>query len=312
MMKLLRTAALTTTCLIGLSALAYAQTSSSTTGLGSSSTGSGSVRNVNRHRWLVRGRRRGRGHKLDPRSRQHFRRRRLDGYVARDRWLRRRRCERRFGFHPGPGEYVDRSQWHHGHVPRDRWFGRWQCFRLGLDTGPRQHGHRLGRRRYLDRAPAAPLRARRTSPNTSRTAGRCGSFRTALLLFSGGPNASFLYFIGGPMLGASAAMAQTSSSSSSSSSTNSAGVSVNSGQPVPSNCKVVELQKGERPPQGGGVSTSITAGNGKVSGSTSTGGTTLQSGSGSGSFATSSSTVDGKTVVTDLSGGCTVYRTKEN
>jgi hypothetical protein len=114
------------------------------------------------------------------------------------------------------------------------------------------------------------------------------------------------------MLGASAAMAQTSSSSSSSSSTNSAGVSVNSGQPVPSNCKVVELQKGERPPQGGGVSTSITAGNGQVTGSTSTGGTTLQSGSGSGSFATSSSTVDGKTVVTDSSGGCTVYRTKEN
>ena len=48
------------------------------------------------------------------------------------------------------------------------------------------------------------------------------------------------------------------------------------------NCKVVHLKPGESPPGGGGMSTSITAGNGRVSGQTTTGnGVSVQS-SGSG------------------------------
>lgn len=76
------------------------------------------------------------------------------------------------------------------------------------------------------------------------------------------------------------------------------------------NCKVVELKKGESPPGATtSMSTSITAGNGAVTGTTTgPGGTVTTHSSGSGSLSTSS-TSDGKsTVVTDSTGKCTVYR----
>jgi len=59
------------------------------------------------------------------------------------------------------------------------------------------------------------------------------------------------------------------------------------------------------------MSTSITAGNGKVSGTTTGPGGTVTH-SGPGSFSTSSAS-DGKTTtVTDSSGNCTVYRKAED
>lgn len=82
-------------------------------------------------------------------------------------------------------------------------------------------------------------------------------------------------------------------------------------------CKVVHLKPGENPPSG--VSTSINAGNGRVSGQTSVGGSgngvSVSSGSGStvttGAGATASSmstTNNGKTTVVSSDGNCTVYQ----
>ena len=74
------------------------------------------------------------------------------------------------------------------------------------------------------------------------------------------------------------------------------------------NCKVVELKKGESAPSGSNtMSTSINAGNGKVTGTTTGPGGTVTSGS-SGSFSTSTSSDGNSTVVTDSTGKCTVYR----
>jgi len=75
------------------------------------------------------------------------------------------------------------------------------------------------------------------------------------------------------------------------------------------NCKVVHLKPGENPPAGG-MSTSITAGNGKVSGQTTTGnGASVQSsGAGVGTSVSSSTSSDGRTTtVTSANGNCTVY-----
>jgi len=84
-----------------------------------------------------------------------------------------------------------------------------------------------------------------------------------------------------------------------------------------SGCKVVHLKPGESPPTG--MSTSINAGNGQVSGHTSVGGggTGVSVSSGSGASATSgsganstsmSTSSNGKmTKVTSSDGGCTVY-----
>jgi len=76
------------------------------------------------------------------------------------------------------------------------------------------------------------------------------------------------------------------------------------------NCKVVHLKPGESPPTGG-MSTSITAGNGTVSGQTTTGsGVSVQSSSGSsvGTSVSTSTTSDGRTTtVTSANGNCTVY-----
>jgi hypothetical protein len=76
---------------------------------------------------------------------------------------------------------------------------------------------------------------------------------------------------------------------------------------------VVELKKGESPPGAtSGMSTSITAGNGKVSGTTTgPGGTVTHSGTG-GSFSTSSASNGKETTVTDSTGNCTVYRKAED
>ena len=76
------------------------------------------------------------------------------------------------------------------------------------------------------------------------------------------------------------------------------------------NCKTVHLKPGENPPTGGGMSTSITAGNGKVSGQTTTGtGVSVQSSgnSVSTSIATSTSSDGRTTTVTSANGNCTVY-----
>lgn len=76
------------------------------------------------------------------------------------------------------------------------------------------------------------------------------------------------------------------------------------------NCKVVHLKPGESPPGGSGMSTSITAGNGHVSGQTTTGtGVSVQSnGSGVGSSVATSTSSDGRTTtVTSSNGNCTVY-----
>ena len=75
------------------------------------------------------------------------------------------------------------------------------------------------------------------------------------------------------------------------------------------NCKVVHLKPGESPPTGG-MSTSITAGNGKVSGQTTTGnGVSVQSsGNSVGTSVSTSTTSDGRTTtITSANGNCTVY-----
>lgn len=75
------------------------------------------------------------------------------------------------------------------------------------------------------------------------------------------------------------------------------------------NCKTVHLKPGENPPPGS-MSTSITAGNGKVSGQTTTGnGVSVQSsGSGVGTSVATSTSSDGRTTtVTSANGNCTVY-----
>ena len=78
-----------------------------------------------------------------------------------------------------------------------------------------------------------------------------------------------------------------------------------------SNCRIVDLKPGEKPPATG-LSTSITAGNGRVTGSTSgPGGTVTQSTSGSGSMSTSVASDGRSTTVTDSNGNCTIYRQAE-
>jgi hypothetical protein len=78
-----------------------------------------------------------------------------------------------------------------------------------------------------------------------------------------------------------------------------------------SGCKTVHLKPGENPPSG--MSTSISAGNGQVTGHTTVGngapGVSVSSGSGSGAASSSMSTSsNGKmTKVTTSDGGCTVY-----
>ena len=113
---------------------------------------------------------------------------------------------------------------------------------------------------------------------------------------------------------AAAATAQTSSSSSSSSSSNLGGVSSSSSSPADAranpNCRTVELKDGENPPTNN-ISTSIQAGGGRVSGTT-----TLPNGSairseGNGSASSSVSSDGDSTVVTDSSGNCTIYRKAE-
>ena len=76
-----------------------------------------------------------------------------------------------------------------------------------------------------------------------------------------------------------------------------------------SGCKVVQLKPGERAPSGT-MTSSVTAGGGKVSGSTTGGNSvTVHSGDGStsSSVTTSSSGNGGSTTVTSANGDCTVY-----
>jgi len=76
-----------------------------------------------------------------------------------------------------------------------------------------------------------------------------------------------------------------------------------------SGCKVVQLKPGERAPSGA-MTSSVTAGGGKVSGSTTGGNSvTVHSGDGSSSSSvtTSSSGNGGSTTVTSANGDCTVY-----
>jgi len=95
--------------------------------------------------------------------------------------------------------------------------------------------------------------------------------------------------------------AQTSSSSSSSSS----GGTASSSSTPNKNCKVVERKMNER--NTSGVSSGVSAGPGGVSGYTSgPNGVTVQSGGGSVSTSTST-TADGKTIVTASDGSCTIY-----
>jgi hypothetical protein len=74
-------------------------------------------------------------------------------------------------------------------------------------------------------------------------------------------------------------------------------------------CKVVHLKPGEQPPTGTGMSTSITAGNGQVSGTTTGNGVAVQSsGSHVGTSVATSTSSDGRTTtVTSANGDCTVY-----
>ena len=115
-------------------------------------------------------------------------------------------------------------------------------------------------------------------------------------------------FLAVTAIGVAAASAQTSSS------TATAGAGASSTSSSDKNCKVVELKKGESPPGGSsGFSTSITAGNGQVSGTTTgPGGTVTHSQSGSGSFSTSTASDGKSTVVNDSTGTCTVYRKAED
>jgi hypothetical protein len=97
-----------------------------------------------------------------------------------------------------------------------------------------------------------------------------------------------------------------SSSSSSSASSDGSSASVSSGPGK--NCKTVYLKAGEKPPSGG-MTSSVTAGDGKVSGfTTGAGGSvTTQTGSGTNASSMSSVTQDGRTVVTSSNGDCTIY-----
>lgn len=79
------------------------------------------------------------------------------------------------------------------------------------------------------------------------------------------------------------------------------------------NCKIVER---EAPPaeNTGGLSSSVTAGNGQVSARTSgNNGITMNSGNGSVSSSVSTTGSGGRsqTIVTNSDGSCTIYRTKE-
>jgi hypothetical protein len=79
----------------------------------------------------------------------------------------------------------------------------------------------------------------------------------------------------------------------------------------PGGCKVVELKPGEQPPSGA-MSSTVTAGGGKVTGST-TGGNSVSVHSGNGSTSstvTTGSSSDGKSTTTVMSsnGECTVYK----
>lgn len=76
----------------------------------------------------------------------------------------------------------------------------------------------------------------------------------------------------------------------------------------PNNCKVVERKPGEN--RSGTLSSSVTAGNGKVTASTTGGhGVTVQSGNGqaSSSVATTGSGGNGTTTVTTSDGNCIIY-----
>jgi len=83
-----------------------------------------------------------------------------------------------------------------------------------------------------------------------------------------------------------------------------------SAQPTNSSgCKVVQLKPGERAPSGA-MTSSVTAGGGKVSGTTTGGNSvTVHSGDGStsSSVTTSSSGNAASTMVTSSNGDCTVY-----
>ena len=114
----------------------------------------------------------------------------------------------------------------------------------------------------------------------------------------------------GLMVASFAGAAVAASSSASSSSGSSADMST-------SGCKVVHLKPGENPPTG--MSTSINAGNGQVSGHTTVGGggtgvsvssgsgASVSSGSGANSSSMSTSSNGKMTKVTTSDGGCTVY-----
>jgi hypothetical protein len=107
---------------------------------------------------------------------------------------------------------------------------------------------------------------------------------------------------------ATGAFAQSSSSSSSSSSSGGSSVSSSGTPNANQNCKTVYLKPGEQPPSSG-MTSSVTAGGGQVSGYTTGAGSSVnvQSGTGTGSAAMSSSTQDGRTVVTSSNGDCTIY-----
>jgi hypothetical protein len=102
-----------------------------------------------------------------------------------------------------------------------------------------------------------------------------------------------------------AAHAESSSSSSAASSDGVKGS--RSASSVPNkNCKVVERKTDAR--GDGSMSSSVTAGPNGVSGYTTGGnGVTVHSGSGSSSSSVSSATADGRTVVTNSNGDCTIY-----
>jgi hypothetical protein len=79
----------------------------------------------------------------------------------------------------------------------------------------------------------------------------------------------------------------------------------------PNDCKVVKLKPGENPPSGT-LSSSVTAGGGKVTANSSGGnGVTVHSGNGNTSSAvTTTGSGNGSTVVTSSDGHCTIYVTQ--
>jgi hypothetical protein len=79
------------------------------------------------------------------------------------------------------------------------------------------------------------------------------------------------------------------------------------------NCKIVE-RDASQPDNSGTLSSSVTAGSGKVTGQTSGGNSvTMQSGNGSVSSSVTTTGSGGRhqTVVTNSDGSCTIYRDKE-